>query len=368
MQLLDFVDACDMRSKNEMEIFELLCYYKMKEDGTISFSVKKILAVYEEAGLPVPERRAMEKQTKKNPHFRPYGIEGTLKFASGVVGSFDKMYGHLWSAAAAQGPLSTVKASSAPPVCVQLADFAEVSKISSKTDIERFELLCYYLTKEEGTKKFAVGDMTDTYTGAGLDRPDRSALAKQIKKHSSFVSRGIDGKVEFAPGALGALDRVYGYLWDDTSPASEPKFGAKAASAGFEVISEERFCGKRDGLDRLIVQINATYRDGSFDACASVMRRLMESVLILSFQANNIENEIRKGGGDYLGYEDIVKKAAASDVLRLSEKGIDISMISKIGDYGGKGPMYTFGANDINAVRTGYRNVLETLCELAKLL
>ncbi|MDR0335263.1 MAG: hypothetical protein LBH69_05210 [Methanomassiliicoccaceae archaeon] len=368
MQLIDFVDACDMSSKTELEIFELLCYYQMREAGTVSFSVKKMLAVYGEAGLPAPERKAMEKQAKKSPRFRPHGIEGTLRFASGVVGSLDKAYGHLWSGGAVHSASASASAASSMPVDVSLPDFAAACNMSSRTGAEQFELLCYYRMRENGIKLFAARDMTDIYTGAGLTAPERSVLKKDIKGHASFVPRGIDGSVEFTPSAVRTLDGLYGRMWDGGTQAQPAdRASPKAASGGAEVLSEERFCGKREGLDRLIVQINSSYRDGSFDACASVMRRLLESVLILSFQANGIESEIRGTGGDYLGFGDIIKKAAASSVLGLPQKGIDISAVSRVGDYAGKGPMYTFGANDINAVRTGYRNVLETLYESAKL-
>ena len=371
MQLIDFIDACDINSKTEVEVFELLCYFVMKEEGKMNFSVKKMLDVYREAGIPVPERRPLEKAAKKYPHFRPHGIEGTLKFASGAVGALDKTYGHLWSGGTARAAPSPAKA--AAPAGMQLPDFADACKLSEKGGAERFELLCYYRFRENGTKAFYTRGMTDVYTGAGLDAPDRAALEKEIRKKGSFVSKGIDGALEFAPGVLGTLDTAYGHLWDAPAAQSQPAAPATVtksvpSAANFEVLSEERFCGKRDGLDRLIVQVNSTYRDGSFDACAAVMRRLIEATLILSFQANGIENEIRGSGNDYLGFADIVKKAAGSDVLALSQKGIDISMVTKIGDYSGKGPMYTFGANDINAVRTGYRNILETLYEVAKLL
>ncbi|MDR0198711.1 MAG: hypothetical protein LBI08_03095 [Methanomassiliicoccaceae archaeon] len=350
-----------MSSKTDIEIFELLCYYQMRETGKSSFSVKKTLPLYEEAGLPAPERSALERQAKKHPHFKPYGIEGTLKFAYGVVGSMDKTYGHLWSGPVIQAASPKKNApETALPRSLSLMEFAGACKLSSKDDIEVFELLCYYQMREGGARTFTVRGMEDIYTGAGLEVPKRSALEKRVRKHPNFKPKGIDGSVEFAPGAVGSLDNAYGHLW-----AVEPDApAAKAASAGIEVLSEERFCGKRDGLDRLIVQVNSTYRDGSFDACASVMRRLLEAVLILSFQAKGIENEIRAGSSDYVGFDDIVRKAAASGALDLSGKGIDISAVSRIGDYTGRGPMYTFGANDINSVRTGYRNVLETLYEL----
>ncbi|MCL2143663.1 MAG: hypothetical protein FWH44_05355 [Methanomassiliicoccaceae archaeon] len=357
MQLIDFVDACDMGSKSEIEVFELLCYYRVKETGNISFSVKKMMDLYGEAGLTAPDRSSLEKQTKKHPLFKPYGIEGTLRFAYGVLDTFDRKYGHLWSVTAS--PASPAAAASKGQV--QLMDFADACGLASRTDAEAFELLCYYLTKSSGTRSFIARDMLDLYGRAGLPMPDRTTLEKMTRKHSSFRVHGIEGALEFVPGVLGSLDARYAGIWTDVSQSKTPN----AAPADAEIISEERFCGRRDGLDKMIKQINSSYRDGSFDACALVMRRLLEAVIILAFQSNGIEDEIRDGG--HLRYEDIVRKAAESGVLALSKKGIDIAAVSKIGDYSGKGATYTFGANDINAVRVGYRNAMEALYDLAKL-
>jgi len=383
MQLIDFVDACDMKSKTDIEIYELLCYFTMRENGVMVFSVKKMIHLYEDAGLPAPDKKDLNKKAKKHPRFRPHGIEGTLKFANGVVGSLDKEYGHLWVTSSVH--VSSKVRESSKTSGVQLADFAEKCKIIEKPEIERFELLCYYQLREEGVRSFSLRSMADIYTGAGLVPPKRGDLDKEIRKSGAFVSKGVDGSVEFAPGMLGTMEKNYGFIWEKKesvggaeTQAAQTQSAAPAAAVpaarprpsstpGFEVLPEERFCGRRDALDRLIYQINATYREEAFDACAAVMRRLMESLLIISFQANGIENEIRGTGRDYVNYDELVRKAAGSSVLNLSGKGIDITMVARIGDYSGKGPMYTFGANEINAVRTGYRNILETLYEVAKL-
>ena len=243
-------------------------------------------------------------------------------------------------------------------------DFADATGIDKKTETEAFELLCYYQYKERGIVSFIVRNMLDLYSAAGLAVPDRSLLEKQVKKHPALKSHGIEGGFEFAPGVVGALDNKYGNLWIDAKLQKRPS--KDAAPAGSEVIPEERFCGKRDGFDRLISQVNSTYRNEHYDACASVMRRLLEAALILSFQTNGIENEIRSGSG-HLKFEELIRKADESTVLGLSGKGVDIAALSGIGDYSGRGPLYTFSANDINSARIAYRNALEALFSSSKL-
>ncbi|MDR0778303.1 MAG: hypothetical protein LBE48_02540 [Methanomassiliicoccaceae archaeon] len=347
VQLIDFVDACDMGSKSVIENFELFCFYSYKEKGAMSFSVKNIIEMYDEAGLPAPELSSLRKETKACRSFRPHGIEGTLKFAKDPLRALEKKYGHMWSGAAVNVPsVAPVKGG------LWLKNFAKACDIGSRTDIENFELLCYYLEKENRDDSFTIRGMLDVFEDAGLARPDRSALEKEVKKHASFRLKSFDGSVAFTPEGYRALDNRYGHLW--TVP-QEPV----AAPVNSEVIDEAKFCGKRDGFDKLIIQINSSYRNGSFDACAAVMKRLLEASLIFAFQSNGKEKDIRDNGGTYVSFDDLVRKTNSEGSFGLS--GSMLSDAAKIGDYSGQGPMYTLGANDINSVRVAYRNVLETL-------
>jgi hypothetical protein len=372
MQLMDFVDACDVRSKTDVEVFELFCYYLTKEKGTVAFSVKKMLWIYEDAGLPAPDVPALKKAAGKYPSFRPFGIEGTLRFGRDVLRGLDKKYGHLWEGGSIVREGGTVKGT-----VMRLTDFAEACDMVSKPEIDNFELICYYLAKENVTSVFSVKNVFEMYGDVGLEISDRPALEKQARKHTSFQNVGIEGTLKFQPEAYGSLDSRYGHLWTAMTAApvhaaplqtaSVAAAPAAAPAAGIEVLSEAKFCGKRDGFDRLIVQINSSYRNGSFDACAAVMRRLLESALIFSFQANGVDSDILGGDGRYLGLFDIIRKAVENKVLDLSKIRSDLMDVSRIGDYSGQGPMYTFGANDINSVRNAYRNVLETLFLVSKL-
>ena len=233
---------------------------------------------------------------------------------------------------------------------MQIIDFVEACDTKSKTDAEVFELLCYYKAKEDGMEQFSLRKLSRVYLDAGLTMPDGGALDKNIKSGSSFRPHGIEGTLRFSAGTFDRLNKKYGHLW----------ITAVGVPSGSEVIDEKRFCGKREGFDRLVAQINSSYGNGSYDACASVMRRLLEASLILSFQSKGIEDTIR-GNDGYIRLDDIVRKAVDTDALGLSGKADDLIAISKIGDYSGHGPTYTLSANDINSVRIAYREVLDIL-------
>ncbi|MCL1984195.1 MAG: hypothetical protein FWG58_02195 [Methanomassiliicoccaceae archaeon] len=357
MQLIDFVDACDLRDRTEMEIFELLSYYFVKENGPGNLTVRTVHGMYPAAGLTPPDTEAVEKEVKKYTLFRPYGIEGTLRFKRNAFRTLDNKYGHLWVSVPSKvrGSAETTKA----PV-LRLALFADACDIASKTETEAFELFCYYLMKKEGSTKFSLGGMLSMYSDAGLDVPDRRALEKSVRERGSLRARGVDGLLEFDRGILRSIEERYGDIFErDVQVAC-----GKDVLSDSEVIPEDTFCGKRGAFDRLIVQINSAYRDGHFDACALTMRRLLRTALILSFQIGGIEDMIRNGDG-YVNFRGIVEKALEADALGLSGKERELRSAAAIGDYSEKGVMYTMSVIDINSARLAYREILEMLLKTA---
>ncbi|MCL2607582.1 MAG: hypothetical protein FWD92_03385 [Methanomassiliicoccaceae archaeon] len=328
-----------MSLKTDAEVFELMCYYDVKENGARSFSVKKMLVMYEDAGIKAPDVSSLKKEINRYVSFRPHGIEGTVRFRKDAFRSLEKAYGHLWDARAAD---ATVNGKG-----LRLKEFVDHSGLMKKADAERFELLSYYLFKERGMSSFHVRNVFDLFDDAEIVVADRSALKKHVKECGTFRTVSMDGAIAFMPDALRTFNRDYERLWDFIPETN----------TAVEIIPEERFCGKRETFDRLIVQINETYGNGSYDACASVMRRLLEAALILSFRSVGKENDILRDGR-FVHFDELMKKAYISFP---SLNADDLEAASKIGDYSHAGPMYTFGANDINLARNAYRNVLDTL-------
>ena len=352
MQLIDFADACGLSSRTDQERFVLLCYYQAKEEDAASFSVKRIIGMFSEAGLHIGNEKALMKSIKKHDSFVPFGIEGTLKFRRDAFKVLEKEYGHLWSG-------SYAPRDSDGTVPLTLSGFVSASGLASMDDEAKFAMFCYYLAKEKNETAFRFGGIAEMFGDAGLSVGDAHALEKRIRKGRSFTVR-LDGSFTFSSDVFSRLDAQYGGLW--TAGTKGP-----VRNAG-EVLSEEMFCGKRETFDRLIEQINSSYRDGYYDACALVMRRLLETALVLAFHVNGMENETKDENGGTLCLADLVAVAVKKNELGLSGMTDQLASVSGIGSYSGRGPTYVFGANDINNVRSGYRNVLETLFKASKLL
>jgi len=349
MRLIDFADACNMNSKTEIEVFELMCYHETKENGVTVFYIKKILIKYEDAGIALPDVSSLKKEIHKYISFRQHGVENAVRFRKETFRSLDKTYGHLWERSRTlDGTMNKTN--------LRLKEFVDICGLTAKTDIERFELLCYYLYREKGMTSFHVRKMFDVFDDAEITVADKSALKKRVKESESFRTVSIDGAVSFTPGILRTLNREHGHMWE-----SAPVTNVDPV-AEIEVIPEEKFCGRRETFDRFIVQINETYRNGSYDACASVMRRLFEASVILSFRSAGKEDDILVDGR-FVCFDELVKKASEAFP---SLNPDDLITISKIGDYSRLGPMYTFGANDINSVRSAYRDLLDPLFRLSE--
>jgi len=237
---------------------------------------------------------------------------------------------------------------------MHILDFTEACDIKSKTEIEGFALLCYFLVKEKNVSQLSIRKVSGLYKEAKLDLPDKAALKEDIKNCGSFRPFGIEGTLRFSEAAFESLDKEYAHLWDTVT----------GVPTGSEILDEERFCGKLEGFDRLVTQINSSYREGSHDACALAMRRLLEASIVLAFQSKGMEDRIR-GDAGYLPLEKMVKLIADTDALGLSGKTDDLLAAMKIGDYSGRGPAYTFSANDINSVRARYRDILGILYDIS---
>ena len=67
--------------------------------------------------------------------------------------------------------------------------------------------------------------------------------------------------------------------------------------------------GTRGYIEKVANQINGCYENGWYDACAVMIRRLMETLLIEAFEHNGIADKIKDTNGNFLPLEDIINSA-----------------------------------------------------------
>ncbi len=196
----------------------------------------------------------------------------------------------------------------------------------------------------------------------GFNKPNISRLKEKLikgKDKSMLPSKTLIGSLEFIPVVLQTLDKDYGEAWNDT----------QTIYSNSELIEEVKFCGKRPYIDRLIKQINFTYANNCYDACAVLMRRLFEVLLVLSYQKIGIEADIINSQGYHLMLEGIVKDAIRNKKLNISSRvSKHFDSFREVGNNSAHSITYTAGQKDINDIKINYRVMMEELYNKAGLI
>lgn len=113
----------------------------------------------------------------------------------------------------------------------------------------------------------------------------------------------------------------------------------------------------------LCKQINASYENNLYDCTAVIMRRLLESLLVLSYQNAGIEADITdKSGAYHISLDKIIKNAEQNSTLNLSSNTRkDMALFKDLGNYSAHKIWYNCTQGDIKPHILKYRVIIEEL-------
>jgi len=118
----------------------------------------------------------------------------------------------------------------------------------------------------------------------------------------------------------------------------------------------------RGFIESLSKQINASYEFNIFDGCAVLMRRLLEILLILSYEHLKIEAAIQDPHGNYLMLERIANDAKSNKVLKLSRDAKSVlDDFRTIGNFSAHKIYYNCRRSDLKKIAVHYRATIEEL-------
>ena len=129
------------------------------------------------------------------------------------------------------------------------------------------------------------------------------------------------------------------------------------------ILPDEIFSGLPSNFQTICKQINASYENNLYDCSAVIMRRLLEGLLVLSFQNANIESEIMDKNGHYhLSLDKIIKKAEQNTVLAFSANTKnDMKLFKDLGNYSAHKIWYNCTQSDLKPHLLKYRAIIEEL-------
>jgi hypothetical protein len=124
----------------------------------------------------------------------------------------------------------------------------------------------------------------------------------------------------------------------------------------------------RNYLVMVVHQINTTYENACFDACAVMVRRLVESLIIEAFEANGLDALIKGPDTYFLQLGQLIDKTLAQtqwNLNRTSQK--TLKKLKSGGDTSAHNRRYIAPRHDIEEIIHDIRVVVQELLAIAKL-
>jgi len=133
------------------------------------------------------------------------------------------------------------------------------------------------------------------------------------------------------------------------------------------ILPDNLLHSTRGYIENLGKQINASYNNNIFDGCAVLMRRLLEILLIHSFETTNKIVEISEGEGiKNLSY--IINYTISNKPFKLSKDSLDtLDDFRILGNFSAHRIQYNAKRKDLDNIKLKYRMTIEELLYSSKI-
>ena len=235
---------------------------------------------------------------------------------------------------------------------MNLAKYSKLVDLEAKNELQKFLYIAFYLKATKGIAEFSISETVEVFERLHFSKPNVSRLKKNITTSRDFI-RGSGKDLYKIHGKT--LNKLEGEI-PQVSEKSEEIVSSD------QILPESLFVGTRGFIESLSRQINASYEHNLFDGCAVLMRRLLEILLILSYEEHGIESQIKNGDGSYKLLNGIAADAKANSILGLSRNTKEnLEKFRLVGNFSAHKIYYTAKRGDISGISQEYRASIEEL-------
>lgn len=129
-----------------------------------------------------------------------------------------------------------------------------------------------------------------------------------------------------------------------------------------DVLPFDLYRETRQNIEKIGDQINKSFYYGIYDAAAVLMRRLVEMLLILAFQAINEESKIRSVDGNFLQLSQMINEAVQNKTVALSRNAKSyLGLFKEKGDLSSHNPFHITLKKDLELLQPKFRHLVQEL-------
>lgn len=134
------------------------------------------------------------------------------------------------------------------------------------------------------------------------------------------------------------------------------------------VVPRSLVRGTRGYIEKIANQANGSYENGWYDACAVMMRRIIETLIIETYEKHSIEHKIKNKQGDFFFLRDLITHCLSESAWNLSRNCKQgLPKLKDIGDKSAHSRRYVAQRGDIDPLLPDIRLVIQEFIFLAGL-
>lgn len=234
---------------------------------------------------------------------------------------------------------------------MKLDQFVELIDFYSKTKLEKVKLIAYYYHMYNSSYKFSIDEMSEIFTNLGLHAPNKTRIRNKILQSRSFVKRDSNKFCLHAKEISNFKKKL-----------NDIDFESEEVESVDTILPQSLYQNMRSYIVKLAKQINSSYENNIFDGCAVLMRRLLEVLLIHTYENKNVTGQIKNNSGEYKFLSKIINNAKTNSTLQLSRNTKNcLDDFRNLGNFSAHKIYYTAKRRDIDRVILDYRAAIEEL-------
>lgn len=227
------------------------------------------------------------------------------------------------------------------------------NKYRLKSDLAIGFVWLHYKLHE--TELCTIGQINQYFVDAHLSKCNSTRLKNALRKNKDILTE----RTGYRPSRklIETLNQEFNYL------LQRPE----VIECNDIILPFSLYSNTRGYIESLSKQINASYEYDIFDGCAVLMRRLMEILLIHTYEAKGLSDEIIEEKG-YKNLNLIIKDIVDKKRFNLPKQTKDsLNKIRELGNLSAHKIQYTTKKQYVDEVITEYRVIIEELLFLSNI-
>jgi hypothetical protein len=238
----------------------------------------------------------------------------------------------------------------------ELMAFLQAVSHLALSPAERAVALLWWHGLTDAAAARSVRELVREIEGAGFGQQNVTRLAGSLGRDAR-TTKSRDGRYAIRATARRTLDETY-----------LPLLKVRPTPRSNSVLPLELVGDTRQYIERVVLQLNVSYENGSFDCCAVMCRRLLETLIIEAYEAANRAEELKGNDGHFMMFSGLLNKLEKDKAFSLGRNSLQgLRDFKALGDLSAHNRRFNARADDIDRIRPGLRVATEELLTLAGL-